>query len=78
MAETGRRSTRGIAILLAALSALGPFSIDAYLPSFPDIAAKLGATQLEVQQTLSVYLFSFAVMTASPLWVFTRKLSRGI
>ena len=65
MAETGRRSTRGIAILLAALSALGPFSIDAYLPSFPDIAAKLGATQLEVQQTLSVYLFSFAVMT---LW----------
>lgn len=65
MAETGRRSTRGIAILLAALSALGPFSIDAYLPSFPDIAAKLGATQLEVQQTLSVYLLSFAVMT---LW----------
>ena len=54
VAETGRRSTRGIAILLAALSALGPFSIDAYLPSFPDIAAKLGATQLEVQQTLSV------------------------
>jgi len=49
VAETGRRSTRGIAILLAALSALGPFSIDAYLPSFPDIAAKLGATQLEVQ-----------------------------
>ena len=33
------------------------------LPS--PIAAKLGATQLEVQQTLSVYLFSFAVMT---LW----------
>jgi DHA1 family bicyclomycin/chloramphenicol resistance-like MFS transporter len=58
-------STRGIALLLASLSALGPFSIDTYLPSFPDIAASLGASQLQVQQTLSVYLFSFAVMT---LW----------
>jgi MFS transporter, DHA1 family, multidrug resistance protein len=58
-------STRGIALLLASLSALGPFSIDTYLPSFPDIAASLDASQLQVQQTLSVYLFSFAVMT---LW----------
>ena len=60
-----RRETRGIAILLASLAALGPFSIDAYLPSFPEIAEKLNATQLEVQQTLSIYLLSFAVMT---LW----------
>lgn len=59
------RSTRGIALLLACLSALGPFSIDTYLPSFPDIAQRLGATQIEVQQTLSAYLFSFAAMT---LW----------
>lgn len=59
------RSTRGIALLLACLSALGPFSIDTYLPSFPDIAHSLGATPLEVQQTLSIYLFSFAAMT---LW----------
>ena len=59
------RDTRGIALLLASLSALGPFSIDTYLPSFHDIADKLQATQLEVQQTLSVYLLAFAVMT---LW----------
>lgn len=59
------RSTRGLALLLACLSALGPFSIDTYLPSFPDIAQRLGATQIEVQQTLSAYLFSFAAMT---LW----------
>ncbi|MCL2524993.1 MAG: multidrug effflux MFS transporter [Betaproteobacteria bacterium] len=58
-------SPRGIALLLAALAALGPFSIDAYLPSFPDIADKLGASQLQVQQTLSAYLSAFAVMT---LW----------
>jgi len=56
---------RSIAFLLAALSALGPFSIDTYLPSFPEIAEKLGATQLQMQQTLSAYLLAFAVMT---LW----------
>ncbi|UCV11709.1 multidrug effflux MFS transporter [Dechloromonas denitrificans] len=60
-----KAAPRGIALLLAALSALGPFSIDTYLPSFHDIADKLGATQLEVQQTLSAYLLAFAVMT---LW----------
>jgi len=58
-------STRSIAWLLAAMSALGPFSIDTYLPSFPDIAHSLGATTIEVQQTLSAYLFAFAAMT---LW----------
>lgn len=65
MAEENRRSTRGIATLLASLSALGPFSIDTYLPSFHEIGEKLHATPLEVQQTLSAYLFSFALMT---LW----------
>jgi DHA1 family bicyclomycin/chloramphenicol resistance-like MFS transporter len=60
-----RRETRGIAILLASLSALGPFSIDTYLPSFHEIAEKLSATPLQVQQTLSAYLFAFALMT---LW----------
>jgi len=66
VAEPGsRKSTRGIALLLASLSALGPFSIDTYLPSFHDIANTLGATQLQVQQTLSVYLLAFALMT---LW----------
>ena len=59
------RHARGIAILLAAMSAIGPFSIDAYLPSFPDIASSLHASPLEVQQTLSIYLLAFAVMT---LW----------
>lgn len=64
MAEI-RRSTRGIAILLATMSALGPFSIDTYLPSFHEIAEKLGATPMQVQQTLSAYLAAFSLMT---LW----------
>lgn len=52
-------------ILLAALSALGPFSIDTYLPSFPEIGHSLNASTLQVQQTLTFYLFAFSVMT---LW----------
>jgi DHA1 family bicyclomycin/chloramphenicol resistance-like MFS transporter len=62
---TRQPEKRSIAFLLAALSALGPFSIDTYLPSFHEIAEKLGATQLQVQQTLAAYLVAFAVMT---LW----------
>jgi DHA1 family bicyclomycin/chloramphenicol resistance-like MFS transporter len=58
-------TSRGIAFLLAGMSALGPFSIDTYLPSFHDIAEKLGATPIQVQQTLSAYLAAFALMT---LW----------
>ena len=64
-ATTRQSEKRSIAFLLAALSALGPFSIDTYLPSFHEIAEKLGATQLQVQQTLAAYLVAFAVMT---LW----------
>lgn len=60
-----RKAPPGIAILLAALSALGPFSIDTYLPSFHEIAQNLGATPVQVQQTLSAYLLAFAMMT---LW----------
>ena len=56
---------RGIALVLAALAALGPFSIDTYLPSFHDIGASLHATPLQVQQTLTAYLLPFSLMT---LW----------
>ena len=41
---------------------LGAFSIDAYLPSFPAIGESLGVTRAAVQQTLTVYLFTFAFM----------------
>jgi MFS transporter, DHA1 family, multidrug resistance protein len=51
-----------LAIMLAALSMLGPFAVDTYLPAFPAIASTLNATPLEVQQTLTAYMFSFAVM----------------
>jgi DHA1 family bicyclomycin/chloramphenicol resistance-like MFS transporter len=49
-------------VLLALLGMLGPFSIDTYIPAFSGIARSLGATPVEMQQTLSAYLFGFAFM----------------
>lgn len=52
-----------LAVLLATLGMLGPFSIDTYIPAFVGIASSLGATPLQMQQTLSAYLFGFAFMS---------------
>ena len=51
-----------LALLLALLGMLGPFSIDTYIPAFSGIAKALDATPVEMQQTLSAYLFGFAFM----------------
>jgi len=51
-----------LAALLSLLGMLGPFSIDTYIPAFSGIAVALGATPVEMQQTLSAYLFGFAFM----------------
>jgi MFS transporter, DHA1 family, multidrug resistance protein len=51
-----------LAALLACLGMLGPFSIDTYLPAFSGIAQSIDATPVQMQQTLSAYLFGFAVM----------------
>ena len=56
---------RGLAALLACLAAVGPFSIDAYLPSMGEIGRVLHADPLAVQQTLTAYMVPFAIMT---LW----------
>lgn len=52
-----------LAVLLAMLGMLGPFSIDTYIPAFSGIAASLNATPVQMQQTLSAYLFGFAFMS---------------
>ncbi|MBS0451010.1 MAG: multidrug effflux MFS transporter [Proteobacteria bacterium] len=51
-----------LAVLLAVLGMLGPFSIDTYIPAFSGIAKSIGASPVEMQQTLSAYLFGFAFM----------------
>jgi DHA1 family bicyclomycin/chloramphenicol resistance-like MFS transporter len=51
-----------LALLLACLGMLGPFAVDTYLPAFGSMAKALDATPAEMQQTLSAYLFGFALM----------------
>ena len=51
-----------LAILLAVLGMVGLFSIDTYLPAFAGITDALGATPVQMQQTLSAYLFGFSFM----------------
>ncbi len=51
-----------LAVLLAMLGMLGPFSIDTYIPAFAAIRQSLHASPVQMQQTLSAYLFGFAFM----------------
>jgi DHA1 family bicyclomycin/chloramphenicol resistance-like MFS transporter len=51
-----------LSLLLACLGMLGPFAIDTYLPAFATIRSSLDASPLQMQQTLSAYLFGFAAM----------------
>jgi len=60
-AFTPRRQL-GLALLLAALSAIGPFSIDTFLPAMRAIGTSLGASPVAIQQALTVYLFCYALM----------------
>ncbi len=52
-----------LSFTVALLAMLAPFSIDTYLPSFPDIAREFQASPLYLQQTLSFYLLAFALTT---------------
>jgi len=56
-----RPGTLSLTTLLAMLTALGPLSMDMYLPSLPDIARVLEAPTARVQLTISSYLIGFAV-----------------
>jgi DHA1 family bicyclomycin/chloramphenicol resistance-like MFS transporter len=53
--------TFALTLLLSFLTALGPLSMDMYLPSLPDIGRSLQVPTLQVQLTISSYLFGFAV-----------------
>jgi len=52
-----------VIVILTMLAMVAPFCIDTYLPSFPSIAADLNASAVQMQQSLSLYLIGFAVMT---------------
>ena len=51
----------GWLVLMGAVTAIGPVSVDMYLPAFPAIAASLGASSGQVERTLAVYLAGMAL-----------------
>jgi DHA1 family bicyclomycin/chloramphenicol resistance-like MFS transporter len=56
---------RSFVLMLAALSAVGPFSIDTFLPALLELQTALHASPLQAQQALSAYLLGFGMMS---LW----------
>jgi DHA1 family bicyclomycin/chloramphenicol resistance-like MFS transporter len=58
-----RASDRGIVVLLAALTMLGPFTVDTIFPGFPAVQREFTVDAVATQQIVSVYLFTFAVMS---------------
>ncbi|MFV2020104.1 multidrug effflux MFS transporter [Micromonospora sp. LOL_023] len=56
-----RRRPAALLILLGAVTAIGPLSIDMYLPAFPAISDDLGATPARVQLSLTACLIGVAL-----------------
>lgn len=54
------RPVAGLIVILGALTAFGPLSIDMYLPGLPAIARDLGAEPALVQLTLSLFFIGLA------------------
>ena len=50
-------------VTMAGLGMVGPFSIDTIFPAFARMEAEWGVSELALQQLVSVYLLSFAVMS---------------
>jgi MFS transporter, DHA1 family, multidrug resistance protein len=50
-----------IAVILGALTAMGPLAIDMYLPALPTIARELGASSAAVQVSLAMYFIGIAL-----------------
>lgn len=59
-APQGRAYARFV-LVLGALIAIGPLTIDTYLPAMPDIAADLDATEAQVQGTLTGILLGLGL-----------------
>ena len=61
MNVASKRRTVGLVLLLGAMTAFAPMSIDMYLPSVPALVADLKASPAAAQATLSVFLFGMAI-----------------
>lgn len=63
MQVAGQNRVGRMALLLAGLSMFGPFAIDAVFPAFPRIGADFGVDKVALQQVISVYLLTYALMS---------------
>ena len=61
MTARGLPSDRLLILLLAAVTAAGPVTMNLYVPALPAIQAHFGATLAEINATLSLSLAAFAV-----------------
>jgi len=55
-----RKVGRGLIFILGALTVIGPFAIDMYLPALPEIGRELNVSEGRVQLTISVFLLGLA------------------
>jgi DHA1 family bicyclomycin/chloramphenicol resistance-like MFS transporter len=60
-APATRAARAGLLVLLGTLTAVGPLSLDMYLPAFPAMTGALDATPAEVQLSLTTFLFGLAL-----------------
>src|SRR5262245_31663609 len=56
-----RPDSLALTVLLGALAALGPLSMDTYLVSLPSMTEAFGSSVARVQLTLSVFMVGFAL-----------------
>lgn len=61
MTELQKRPSKYLIVLLSALVAFGPLSIDMYLPSLPLIAQDLQSNVAAVQKTITIFLIGFSI-----------------
>lgn len=67
--SASERQQLSMILLLAFLAAIGPLSVDTYLPSLPAIAQELGISSALSQQSVTSFLFglAFGQLLAGPL-----------
>jgi fluoride ion exporter CrcB/FEX len=58
-----------IILILGSLSTVSPFSIDMYLPAFPQIASDLNTTQAEISLSVSGYFVGLEPVRAGVVWL---------
>ncbi len=58
-----RTPPKGLTLIVALMTMIGPFTVDTYLPSFPAIEAEYGVSRALLSQSLASYLIAFALST---------------